>query len=392
MADAMNSGLSAVEPLSVRDAASLMGLGAEPPKDDKPAKPPVPVDEPDEPVQADEPPVEDDAAREAEASPDEDGLDAAPDEGPGDDEETEEPDDPADDDQPSIDPPRSWSKEDKELWKGLPRETQERLSERERSRESDFLRRQNEVTEATKAAQAEAQQASQARDSYKQGLDQLQGQLAAVVNAEFSDIKSWDDVKRMSNEDPVRYNQWTAMRDQARAVQAEQEKVAREQQEESQKRFNAYVAEQQAAFLEARPEYSDPQKFPQLQSEVVTMLTDDYGVSRDELSSMWNGTPVSFHDHRFQELIADALAFKKAKSKVATKPKTPKPKSPPPQKPGTPPAKGEGQEPGSGPSRQGIDALRRPHSGPSPDEGEARLMETRNGYQYLHDLRREGQP
>ena len=37
-----------------------------------------------------------------------------------------------------IEPPRSWTKEDKELFTSLPRETQERIAERERSRETDF--------------------------------------------------------------------------------------------------------------------------------------------------------------------------------------------------------------------------------------------------------------
>ena len=46
-----------------------------------------------------------------------------------------------------IEPPRSWTKEDKELFTGLPRATQERLAERERSREGDFLRRQNEAAD-----------------------------------------------------------------------------------------------------------------------------------------------------------------------------------------------------------------------------------------------------
>src|SRR5262249_2519426 len=44
-------------------------------------------------------------------------------------------------DAPPIEPPRSWTKDDKELFKDLPRETQERLVERERLREGDFLRR-----------------------------------------------------------------------------------------------------------------------------------------------------------------------------------------------------------------------------------------------------------
>jgi hypothetical protein len=51
---------------------------------------------------------------------------------------------------PSIEPPRSWSKEDKELFASLPRELQERLADRERSREADFLRRQHQLVEARK--------------------------------------------------------------------------------------------------------------------------------------------------------------------------------------------------------------------------------------------------
>jgi hypothetical protein len=49
--------------------------------------------------------------------------------------------------EPPIEPPRSWTKEDKELFTSLPRATQERIAERERSREGDFNRRQQEAAE-----------------------------------------------------------------------------------------------------------------------------------------------------------------------------------------------------------------------------------------------------
>jgi hypothetical protein len=52
----------------------------------------------------------------------------------------------------SIEPPRSWTKEDKDLFASLPRATQERLAEREWLRESDFLRRQNEAAEKLKGS------------------------------------------------------------------------------------------------------------------------------------------------------------------------------------------------------------------------------------------------
>ena len=55
--------------------------------------------------------------------------------------------DPAASELPPIEPPRSWTKEDKDLFTSLPRDTQQRIAERERSREGDFSRRQQEAAE-----------------------------------------------------------------------------------------------------------------------------------------------------------------------------------------------------------------------------------------------------
>jgi hypothetical protein len=74
---------------------------------------------------------------------------------------------------PPIEPPRSWTKEDKELFASLPRATQERLAERERSRESDFLRRQNEAAEKLKGLSAKEQAVELARQHYETALPQL---------------------------------------------------------------------------------------------------------------------------------------------------------------------------------------------------------------------------
>src|SRR5262245_33860921 len=74
---------------------------------------------------------------------------------------------------PPIEPPRSWTKEDKELFTSLPRETQERIAERERSRESDFLRRQNEAADKLKGLTVKEQAVDQARQQYEAALPQL---------------------------------------------------------------------------------------------------------------------------------------------------------------------------------------------------------------------------
>jgi hypothetical protein len=74
---------------------------------------------------------------------------------------------------PPIEPPRSWTKADKDLFTSLPRETQERIAERERLREGDFLRRQAEAAEKLKGLGAKEQAVDQARQQYEAALPQL---------------------------------------------------------------------------------------------------------------------------------------------------------------------------------------------------------------------------
>lgn len=87
-----------------------------------------------------------------------------------------------------IEPPRSWSKEDKELFAGLPRETQMRVAERERSRESDFLRRQNEAADKLKGLTAKEQATDQARRHYEDALPAVLQLVQAQHADEFADI------------------------------------------------------------------------------------------------------------------------------------------------------------------------------------------------------------
>jgi hypothetical protein len=109
---------------------------------------------------------------------------------------------------PPIEPPRSWTKEDKELFTSLPRETQERLAERERSRESDFLRRQNEAADKLKGLTVKEQAVGQARQQYEAALPLLLTTLQEQQAGEFADIKTLADVERLAREDMPRYVRW----------------------------------------------------------------------------------------------------------------------------------------------------------------------------------------
>ena len=113
-----------------------------------------------------------------------------------------------DQDLPPIEPPRSWTKADKELFTSLPRETQMRIAERERSREGDFLRRQAEAAEKLKGLTARQQAVDQARQEYEAALPQLLLTLNDQQAAEFADIKTLADAERVAREDWPRYMRW----------------------------------------------------------------------------------------------------------------------------------------------------------------------------------------
>lgn len=295
--------------LSVDDAVGLLG---QPPKDDEPAT------------------AEDAGAADNESPPD--GEDAEPEEAPGEAETDDEPE------EAPIKPPRTWTKAEKEAFALLPREHQEAIVARESERDAYYQRGLQEA--ASKARQAEAREAAaeQARQQYENALPALLQQFTSQFQAEFKDIKTWDDVSAMRQNDPMRYMAWQEAREKGQALAQQAQQAQQRQQQEEERRFADFVSEQDAKFLEARPEFADEKKAAQLQSEVAGMLVDDYGFSKDELQQHWFGKPTSLRDHRWQLIVADALAYRKAKAAAKTAAKKP---VPPVQRPGTAPAKGE---------------------------------------------------
>ena len=240
---------------------------------------------------------------------------------------------------PPIEAPRSWTKEDKELFNSLPRETQERVAERERSRESDFLRRQNEAAESKKALDAEMEQAKQARNQYEAKQAAYTKTLEDALQAEFGDIQTMLDVRKMQAEDPFRFQQWQLR--QMELAQAQSEKQANEQRTNHEKlsKRQAYEAEQSKALAELVPDMADPKKAADMRDRAVKMLTTDLGLSTEQLQR-WMSDDIGHEilaNAGIQKLIADRLKLNEIK---AAPPKAmPKP-VPAVQKPGVAPPKG----------------------------------------------------
>jgi hypothetical protein len=239
--------------------------------------------------------------------------------------------DPATQELPPIEPPRSWSKEDKELFARLPRETQERLADRERSRDSDFSRRQQEATERAKALEAERRQVEQARQQYEAALPQLLTVLQQQQAGEFADIRTVADVERLVREDGPRYLQWDLHQKKVAAVQQEVAAAQQRQAQELGQLWQQFASEQDKLVTEKVPELADAKKAAELQSSALSTLKN-IGFDQEELARAWQGQQgLSLRDHRLQMLILDATRWREAQAKaksVAAKP------VPPVQRPG----------------------------------------------------------
>lgn len=301
--------------LSVREAVSLL---SQPPKESN-EEAAAPAEEPS----ARDP---EESAEEADAAPPEQETSG----------ETEEQDEPAE--RPTINPPSSWTKDEKEAFKLLPPEHQQRIADRERTREVEIRRGQNEAAEIRKAAEAERQAAEQARQQYEAALPNLVQAIQSQFASEFSDVTTWDDVQRMAENDPIRYLRYDALQKQHANAQNEAQQAEQRRAQEGTARFNAYKDEQTKLFLEKAPEFADPENGPKLRQDVRTMLAD-VGMTDDELAAIWNqGAGVSLHDHRIQLIVRDAQkwrAAQKAKQSVSAK------QVPPAQRAGVTPSKGE---------------------------------------------------
>lgn len=293
-------------------------------------RPPA-IEKPDEQDNEQAAPSQDDASAAQHESADDADAAAAGEQPPG---ETEQ-DDP--DDSPSIEPPRSWSAADKEAFKALPHETQQRIAERERAREVDFRKRQDEAARIAQAAQAERQAAEQVRQHYESQLPILADAIQAQVNAEFADIRTWDDVRKMAREDPARYTDWQARQGQAQALQAEVKAAQERFQQEQVQRAHQFYETETKRFNELAPEFADPKRGAELREEAVTTLVE-IGFPRELIAQAWQtGDSIPVHDHRFQLLVRDATRYRAAQKNV-TKAKTvaaatPKP-APQVQRPG----------------------------------------------------------
>ena len=231
-----------------------------------------------------------------------------------------------------IDPPRSWTKDEKERFATLPRETQEYLATREQERDAATRRSQNEAAEKLKGLTAKEQAVEQARQQYESALPILLQNLQATHAGEFADVRTMQDVQKMAAEDWPRYIRWDAAQKQIAAVQQESLAAQQRQSLEKVSKFAEFASKEDALLTEKVPEMADEKKAADLQKKAVTALKA-IGFNDQELGEAWNGQKeLSLRDHRVQLLIRDAALWRDAQSKANEVTKKP---IPPVQRPGT---------------------------------------------------------
>ena len=186
--------------------------------------------------------------------------------------------------EPPIEPPKFWSKGEKERWATLPRETQEYLVERETERSREIDRAQRETAEKLKGLTAKEQAAEQVKQQYEAALPQLLQTLQSSQQSEFADIRTIADVENLARTDWPRYLQWDVSQKKLAAVQEQMQSAQQRQQQEQLQRFSEFAKSEDNLFIERVPEMSDPAKSEKLQKAAVNVLKD-LGFSDQELGA-----------------------------------------------------------------------------------------------------------
>ena len=219
----------------------------------------------------------------------------------------------------AIEAPRSWSKEEKERFNSLPRETQEYLTRRENERDTALRRGQNEFATKRQELENYRREVEQMRQQYEQVLPALMQQLQQQQAGEFADIRTQQDVDNMARNDWQRFAMWQAHQMKVQNIQQQQNASYQRQQQEYTTKWNQFAQNEDNLFAAQATEMNDPVQAKEIATKAVETLRDT-GFSDDDLNKLWSGqASVSLRDHRMQLLIRDAARYRAAKAGVPAK-------------------------------------------------------------------------
>lgn len=164
------------------------------------------------------------------------------------------------------------------------------------SRQADYTRKTQALSEERKALGEEKSQTAERRQEYARRLELVAQTLEEMTPEE-------PDWQALQKEDPQKYllmrDQWSQLQERQRQVAAERQRVAKEQQEELERQYQEYLNGQLSRLQEVIPEWKDEQKRKAELSELKSYAIDRAGLSLEEVNQL--------SDHRL------LVALRKAK-------------------------------------------------------------------------------
>jgi len=235
-----------------------------------------------------------DAIGEDQDKPNDDGKDKPQDENPG-----------------AIEPPNSWSSDDKVAFANLPEWAQQTIVRRENERESYLGERSRVLAAREQEVTTIQSRATQAQQQYAADLDRATQLVSQLMPAKFADIQSEADYLRVKMEDPQRASEFDVFNQLMRGMTTQRQQLA-------EARAKEHLDNEWNALRTKYPEFQDAKKAETIISDVRKACTDYYGFRPEEVAT--------FADHRHIQIVRDAIAWKnhQANLKAAESKKVPK--------------------------------------------------------------------
>lgn len=231
-------------------------------------------------------------------------VDAAPEEAPHSEEDREEDDSDA---SSTIAAPRSWSAEQQEVFKQLPREAQAIVADRENDRDTSLRRHLNQVAEKEKAITADLARAQAVEQQYAQNLQQLYS-LMLPEREQLAQV-NWDQLAAYDKDEWVRLKQVQAASDnKVQLLVHEYKRVQQNTQAAQVQQLETHTANELAKAYEAIPEFNlvddgagnvkfkDETKAKKVAGNIVDVLKQ-HNFADNDIPAVWR-------DHRIVKLLA----------------------------------------------------------------------------------------
>ena len=198
-------------------------------------------------------------------------------------------------------------------------------------RQAAFTKGMQKNAEDRKALEAERAQAAQERDAYQQGLQQVL-QYLDQNNAD----PDWDTLREQlpAEEYARRFTDHQRLQQRKREIEAENQRIAQEQQAEQQEMMRQHLSRQADLMFEKIPQWRDDTVRQSERTELIEFAKREFGYTQEEIDAA--------SDHRAIKALYDSWQLSKITDQANTAKKKVR-KAPKMAKSGTPRSKKEVQ-------------------------------------------------